>query len=159
MVNHDFTVYYYTKYRQFEERTSTNKDSARPSSNDYNQEKQGSMMDTFMGMLESETGEDDEGAGIGDKEPFANKLERWLSHAGMKLNQSSRDVCMWFKVNSPLFPRIGFMARDFLGITSTSVPSECAFSKSGTTISKRRARLGDDAVQAIQELQAFIKFQ
>jgi hypothetical protein len=86
-------------------------------------------------VLMLQMSEDD---GHGDEEPFTNELlERWFSHAGMKINQSSRDVCMWFKVNSHLFPQIGFMARDYLGITSTSVPSEwCAFSRSGTTISK-----------------------
>jgi hypothetical protein len=72
------------------------------------------MMDLFMGLLDSADDADGDNF-CGDKEPFANELERCLSHAGMKLNQSSRDVCMWFKDNSPLFSIIGFMARDFLG--------------------------------------------
>ena len=159
MVNHEFTVYYFLKYKKFEQRSTSiaNKDNSH-ASNSYNSNKRGKLLDSLMGLLDSADGED-ENNGHGDEEPFANELERWLSHAGMKIDQSSRDVCMWFKVNSHLFPRIGFMARDFLGITSTSVPSECAFSKSGTTISKRRARLGDDAVTAIQELQAFLNFK
>ena len=94
-----------------------------------------------------------------DAEPFANETERWFCHSSMPMTQSSRDVCLWFKVNQSMFPRLAFMARDFLGVTSTSVPSECAFSKAGATISKRRARLDDDVVQAVCELQAFLKFQ
>ena len=147
-------MHYSTRFKDFEKKNPKQTCAGASDGNDSNVHH--SMMKSFMGLLDC-----DEGAGgpnHQDEEPFANELERWFSHAGMKLDQSSRDVGMWFKINLPLFPRIGFMARDFLGITSTSVPSECAFSKSGTTISKRRACLGDDAVQAICELQAFLNF-
>jgi hAT family C-terminal dimerisation region len=62
------------------------------------------------------------------------------------------------KVSRGTYPRITLMVREFLGVTSTSVPSESAFSKAGTTVDKRRARLGDEAVQAICELQSFLVF-
>jgi hypothetical protein len=160
LINHEFTVYYFLKYKQFEQRTSTiTKKDIGGASNNYDFNTRGTLMDSFMGLLDSDDAADKDNGRAGDEEPFANELERWFSHAGMNINQSSRDVCMWFKVNSHLFPRIGFMARDYLGITSTSVPSECAFSRSGSTISKRRASLGDDAVTAIQELQAFLNFR
>lgn len=71
-----------------------------------------------------------------------NKIQRWR-----------------VRVNTAIFPRVALMARDFLGVTSTSVPSECVFSNSGTVVSKRRARLGDDAIQAICELQSFLQFK
>lgn len=76
----------------------------------------------------------------------------------MSMEQSSHDVCMWFRVNSVLYPRIALMARDYMAITSTSVPSEVAFSRAGATVSKRRARLDDEAVTAICELQSFLQF-
>jgi hAT family C-terminal dimerisation region len=76
----------------------------------------------------------------------------------MLVNQSSRDVCQWMKVSQGMYPRITLMARKFLGVTSTSVPSEIAFSKAGTTVDKLQARLGDEAVQAICELQSFLVF-
>ena len=66
---------------------------------------------------------------------------------------------MWFQLNESMFPRIAFMARDLLAVTSTSVPSEVAFSVSGDQISKKRTRLGDDCIQAIMELQSWFKLQ
>ena len=47
-------------------------------------------------------------------ERFENEVSRWFEHQGMKIDHSSRDVCMWFKVNQALFPRITFMARDYM---------------------------------------------
>ena len=91
-------------------------------------------------------------------EPFTGELNRWMAHAPMSMKQSSREVCEWFKVNQTMYPRIQMMAREYLALTATSVPSECAFSRAGTTINKRRARLGDDAVQAICELQSLLAF-
>ena len=50
------------------------------------------------------------------------------------------------------------MVMDFLGVTSTSVPSECAFSNAGMIVNSKRARLGDDTIKAICELQSFMQF-
>ena len=92
-------------------------------------------------------------------EPFSGEISRWFGHSSsMKLTASSREVCSWMNVNEDMYPRIAIMARDFLGLTSTSVPSEEAFSRAGTTVNVRRTRLGDDAVQAICELQSFLTF-
>jgi galactitol-specific phosphotransferase system IIB component len=119
-----------------------------------------SMMESFMGVLDGKQNDEVTGAPQNrQEEPFCNELDRWFSHSGIKLTQSSHDVCIWFKVNTAIFPRVALMARDFLGVTSTSVPSECVFSNSGTVVSKRRARLGDDAIQAICELQSFLQFK
>ncbi|EGZ06163.1 hypothetical protein PHYSODRAFT_531417 [Phytophthora sojae] len=75
----------------------------------------------------------------------------------MNSKTSSHEVCAWMR-SLDQFPRIQLMARDFLAVMATSVPSEQAFSAAGTTVSKRRARLGDDAVTAISELQSFLDF-
>lgn len=93
-------------------------------------------------------------------ESFVSELQRWLEHKdrSMNLKTGSRAVCNWMKNEAASFPRIQMMARDYLAIMATSVPSEEAFSASGATISSRRARLGDDAVTAISELQAFLDF-
>jgi hypothetical protein len=91
-------------------------------------------------------------------EPFCGEASRWIAHSPMQLNSSSRDVLNWMKVNENMYPRIAMMARDYLGLTSTSVPSEQAFSRAGTTVNVRRTRLGDDAVQAICELQSCLTF-
>ena len=73
----------------------------------------------------------------------------------MDIQQSSLDVYLWFKVNRTLYPRIEVMAREYMGVAATPVPSECAFSQAGTVVSKLRARLEADAVQAICELHHF----
>ena len=92
------------------------------------------------------------------EEPFESEVQRWFKHHSMDIQQSSLDGCLWFKVNRTLYPRIELMACDYMGVAATSVPSECAFSQAGTVVSKRRALLGDDAVQAICELQSFLKY-
>ncbi|PTQ49916.1 hypothetical protein MARPO_0001s0005 [Marchantia polymorpha] len=52
-------------------------------------------------------------------EKFENEAKRWFEHQPMTFDQTSRNVCMWFKVNKALFPVIAFMARDYMGVTST----------------------------------------
>ena len=148
----EFETYYESRYTVSEKRYNG-------SQIEDNNEPSQSMMDMFMEILDAEGGNGLDRSGQRQEELFGNEVERWFSHTSMGLTQSSREVCLWFKVSAAvLFPRIAFMARDFLGVTATSVPSECAFSKSGSLVSKRRARLGDDAVQAICELQSFRSF-
>jgi hypothetical protein len=49
-------------------------------------------------------------------------------------------------------PTWASLARDYLAIMATSVPSERAFSSAGITITKRRNRLKGDIVEALQVL-------
>ncbi|CEO99923.1 hypothetical protein PBRA_007657 [Plasmodiophora brassicae] len=56
-------------------------------------------------------------------EPFQSELERWMTHPSMCLSKSSRDACLWFKVNGHMYPRISLMARDYLSVMSTGVKS------------------------------------
>ncbi|KAJ0393783.1 hypothetical protein ATCC90586_010756 [Pythium insidiosum] len=89
---------------------------------------------------------------------FEQEVDDWFVARGIPLDSGSRSVCEWFKASSVDFPRISLMARDYMAVPATSVPSEQAFSKAGCTINEKRARLGDDSVQAICELQSFIAF-
>ncbi|KAK1943138.1 putative AC transposase [Phytophthora citrophthora] len=106
----------------------------------------------------------DDSYGIGapttfDGEPFSSELDRWLAHRDKPMHSKtkSREVCKWMR-SVVGFPRIQLMARDFLAVMATSVPSEQAFSAAGSTVSVTRARLGDEAVQAVSEMQSFLKF-
>lgn len=111
------------------------------------------MTNSFLSFLENEPGH------MADvSEPFENEVDRWMAHSPMNMKQSSRDVCQWMKINSSMYPRIAIMARDYLGVTATSVPSESAFSRAGNTVDDQRTRLSDESVQAICELQSFISF-
>ena len=109
--------------------------------------------DSFLSLLGSNVIPESSSA-----EPFSSEVDRWMAHSPMNLQQSSKDVCQWMKVNTAMYPRISIMARDYLGVTSTSVSSECAFSRAGNTVDDQRARLSDDCVQAICELQSFLSF-
>jgi hypothetical protein len=67
-------------------------------------------------------------------EPFSSEGDRWMAHSPMTINQSSREFFQWMKVSQGMYHRIKLMAREFLGVTSTSVPSESACSKAVTTV-------------------------
>lgn len=48
------------------------------------------------------------------------------------------DVLSWWKLNSPKYPTLACMARDFLAIPASTVASESAFSSSGRLVSPHR---------------------
>ncbi|KAH9119582.1 hypothetical protein AeMF1_007797 [Aphanomyces euteiches] len=82
-------------------------------------------------------------------EPFASEARRWIAHPYERMNKSDEEVLQWMRYNCQIYPRIAFMAREYLGLTSTSVPSESAFSMAGQTVDKRRTQLGDDSIEMI----------
>lgn len=94
----------------------------------------------------------------GADESFATELDRWIASYGLPFGTSSGKVCGWFMVHAEEYPGISVMARDFLAITATSVPSKKVFSEADCIVRERRARLGDKAVRGICELRAFLRF-
>ena len=59
------------------------------------------------------------------------------------------DPLVWWKQHESKYPRLAALARRYLSITSTSVPSERVFSKSGWIINKRRCTLSDESVSLL----------
>jgi len=53
------------------------------------------------------------------------------------------DPLVWWKQRQSKFPRLAALARRYLSITCTSVPSERVFSKCGWIVNKRRCSLSD----------------
>lgn len=84
---------------------------------------------------------------------FHNEVEEYLT-----ASIESQDVnpCEWWKDHKLQYPILAKIARDYICIPATSVPSEQAFSKSGELISKRRNRLGDRAIEACMCLNSWI---
>ncbi|MBN3273428.1 ZBED1 protein, partial [Polyodon spathula] len=55
----------------------------------------------------------------------------------------------WWKENAPSFPAVAKLARKFLCIPATAVPSERVFSTAGDTLTKLRASLDPDTVSEL----------
>ncbi|CAG8524031.1 15816_t:CDS:1, partial [Cetraspora pellucida] len=69
-----------------------------------------------------------------------DELTKYLNEATLPMNINSLE---WWKLNSFRFPVMSRMAKDFLAIQATSVPSEQIFSKAGDTIQAKHARLSE----------------
>jgi hAT family C-terminal dimerisation region len=67
------------------------------------------------------------------------------------------DPIEWWKNHKIQYPILQKIAKDYLCIPATSVPSEQAFSKSGELISKKRNRLGDKAIEGCMCLNSWLK--
>ena len=52
------------------------------------------------------------------------------------------DPLIWWRTNSYRFPILSFLAKDFLAVPATSVPSEQIFSKAGHIMNVKRSSLG-----------------
>ncbi|AVK75720.1 hAT family C-terminal dimerization region domain containing protein [Pandoravirus neocaledonia] len=59
------------------------------------------------------------------------------------------DPLLWWKQRETKYPSLAPLARRYLSITATSVPSERVFSKSGWIVNKRRCTLSDEHVSLL----------
>ncbi|CAJ0635331.1 7555_t:CDS:2 [Entrophospora sp. SA101] len=83
-----------------------------------------------------------------------NEIEEFLT---INVEPTNINPCEWWKHHRLQYPILSKVARDYLCMPATSVPSEQAFSKSGKLISKKRNRLGDHAVEASSKFNKFYK--
>ena len=116
---------------------------------------------------------DDDGSVIGDKRKSIGLLDYMLQKKKKSSNLQSRNEvdeylitpvepsninpCEWWRNHESHYPFLSKIARDYIGIPSTSVPSEQAFSKSGELINKKRNRLEDNSIEACMCLNSWIK--
>eukprot|EP00918_Siedleckia_nematoides_P096612 GHVU01211934.1.p1 GENE.GHVU01211934.1~~GHVU01211934.1.p1 ORF type:complete len:440 (+),score=45.04 GHVU01211934.1:632-1951(+) len=82
------------------------------------------------------------------------EVGKWLSEPPTT-DYESDAFSSYMRGIKAVYPRIHRMARDFLAAPGTSISCESAFSRAGITTSKRRARLDDDAIRSVVELQAW----
>lgn len=69
------------------------------------------------------------------------------SYLGQPRAPREANILAWWQKNESLYPTLSKMARDFLAIPATSVPSERLLSKAALVIRKHRNRLSDDAAR------------
>ena len=83
-----------------------------------------------------------------------NEIDEYLI---INVEPSNINPCEWWRDHKSQYPILTKIARDYICIPSTSVPSEQAFSKSGELISKKRNRLGDNAIEACMCLNSWVQ--
>ena len=88
-------------------------------------------------------------------------LQPWLNEFHGYLNSkdhlpASMTIVQWWAINTARYPVWGSLACDYLSVMATPILSECTFSSSAITITKRRNRLNGDIVEALQCLKCLI---
>jgi hypothetical protein len=81
-----------------------------------------------------------------------SELDRYLA---LPVDEET-DPLLWWQAHAREYPVVSDMARDYLTIQATSVPSEQAFSVAGNTISKTRNRLLPETARACLCLKSWI---
>ena len=82
---------------------------------------------------------------------LVSELDRYLA-----LPAEESDPLLWWRVHEMEYPVVSKMARDYLSIQATSVPSEQAFSVAGNTISKTRNCLLPETARACLCMKSWI---
>lgn len=75
-------------------------------------------------------------------------------YADEQLLPLKEDPLKWWKARELVYPLLSKMAKKYLGIVATSVPSERICSTAGVVVSERRSRLKPDHVEKILFLNA-----
>ena len=106
------------------------------------------FLDDFIAAFTTNTGNS-----LMKGETFKTELQRWMIHSNLSLSVLSDETWRWWRATIT-FPQVKIMTQDYLAVTATSVPSERVFSHAGDIVNKKRASLGDDAVEALKTLQS-----
>ena len=74
------------------------------------------------------------------------EVARYLTSA---LTDTHLSLLQWWKKNGHFYPRLSILARKYLSVPASSVPSERVFSLAGHLVNKKRARLSKDNIDLI----------
>jgi len=81
-----------------------------------------------------------------DNNKWHKEIDEYLNS---KRTNKDEDILEWWSKHTHIFPCLSKMARDFLSICATSVPSERLFSTAGLIITKRRNRLCEESARSL----------
>ncbi|CAG8765970.1 31607_t:CDS:2, partial [Gigaspora margarita] len=82
-------------------------------------------------------------------EYFASILNEFTQYLNEAVLPMSIDLLNWWKLNSTCFPYLSQIAKDYLAIQSTSVPSEQVFFKADDTVHAKCTCLSEKSIQAL----------
>jgi len=74
------------------------------------------------------------------------------------VSNNNVDPLEWWRINESQYPNLSRIARDYLSIPSTSVPSEQCFSLSKNLISDNRNKLAGKTIRICMTLKSWWKF-
>ena len=77
------------------------------------------------------------------------EIDNYLNESITPIKPESIDVYDWWNTNQSTFPILSRVARKFLSIPATSVPSERLFSDAGNQITSKRTRLSPEVVNEL----------
>ena len=78
----------------------------------------------------------------------------YIRYFNAPLADDNTDILYFWKLNSINFPVLSTMAKDYLTVQASSVPSERAFSSGTDLVSTERCSLGGKTIEMTQ----FLKF-
>ncbi len=88
-----------------------------------------------------------------DDEDGSDELDRYqadhIPSLGIEATRLYHNPQGWWRENGSRFPRLAILARQYLAMPATSVPSEQLFSDAGNIVSVKRGRLADHVVSQL----------
>lgn len=88
----------------------------------------------------------------GDEEQHDDEVSQYFNTP-----RSKTAALQFWKVNQYKFPILSAMAKDFLAVQASSVPSERAFSAGGNLVSKRRCSMAGKTIEMTQFLKYYFR--
>ena len=85
-----------------------------------------------------------------------SELGNYLLEPRILLGEDEK-ILVWWKNNQTKFPILSKIARDYLAMQASSVPSERGFSSSGLTVTDMRSRLHPMTVRSLMCLKSWFK--
>lgn len=83
-----------------------------------------------------------------------NPHEELNAYLNAPLEEHVDDVVSWWGAHKSQYPTLSRMARDYLAVQGSAVPSERAFSSGALTSTRRRNRLTPELFEALQMLKS-----